>query len=73
MGWLDRISPSDADTAGNASDATTINGTPYYGRGSRSIPGTPAAPDGPDPPLTEEIKRRQVALLLRYVAAIRAR
>jgi hypothetical protein len=73
MGWLDRISPTDAEAAGDASDATNINGAPHNGRGSPSVAGTPAASDGPDPPLSEEIKRRQVALLVRYVMTIRAR
>ena len=71
MRWLDRISPSDADAAGGASDATIINGEDSRGR--RSVAGTPAVSDAPDPPLSEEIKRRQVALLLRYVTTIRGR
>ena len=71
MRWFHRISPSDADAAGGASDATIING--HDRRGSRSVAGTPALSDADDPQLSEEIKRRQVALLLRYVRTIRAR
>jgi len=71
MRWLDRISPSDADAAGAPADATIIKGDDS--RQSRSVAGTPALSDAPDPPLSEEIKRRQVALLLRYVTTIRAR
>ena len=72
MGWLNLFSPSDAVAAPDAGDATIINGAPYDGGGSRSVVEAPALPDRPDPRLSEEIKRRQVALLLRYVVAIRA-
>jgi hypothetical protein len=72
MRWLNLISPS-AAAAADASDVKIINGAPYDGGGSRSVVDTPAVPDGPEPPLSEEVKRRQVALLLRYVVAIRAR
>jgi hypothetical protein len=71
MRWLDRISRSDADAAGGASDATMIKGDDS--RGSRRVAGTPAVYDAPDPPLSEEIKRRQLALLLHYVTTIHAR
>jgi len=72
MAWLKLFSPSDAVAAADAGDVTIINGAPYDGGGSRSVAETPALPDRPDPRLSEEIKRRQVALLLRYVVAIRA-
>jgi hypothetical protein len=72
MGLFKLFSPSDAGAAENASDVTTTNGAPHDG-GYRSVGATSAVPDGPNPPLSEEIKRRQVALLLRYVTAIRAR
>ena len=71
MGWLNLFSPSAAATAADTNDA--FNGAPYVGGGRPSVLETPAVQDDPVPPLSEEIKRRQVALLLRYVSGIRAR
>ena len=52
------------------------NGTtlPYNAHEAiRSGPENAAAPgDSPDPQIAEEIKRRQILLALRYVAAVRA-
>jgi hypothetical protein len=76
MRWLTKwFSASDAAAAADGDDATIINGNaaPNDGDGSRSVVGGPAARDVPDPRLPEEIKRRQVALILRYVIAIRVR
>ena len=73
MNWRKRFSPSDAAAATNASDVTNTNGALDDGGGIRGVVETPAAPDGSDPHLPEEIKRRQVALLLRYVMTIRVR
>jgi hypothetical protein len=72
MNWRKWFSPSDADAAVNATDINT-KGAPYDGGGIRSVIEAPVAPDGSDPHLPEEIKRRQVALLLRYVMTIRVR
>jgi hypothetical protein len=69
MGWRNLFSPS--ATAVDADDG--IGGAPYAGGGSRSVLETSGVPDDRPPPLSEDIKRRQVALLLRYVSAIRAR
>lgn len=69
MGWSDFFWRRDAGAAADASP--TFNGTRQDGR-SRGVLET-MSPHAPDPPLSEEIKRRQVALLLRYVTAIRAR
>jgi hypothetical protein len=55
---------------------TIINGTPYDARLAMQdslIRGTPNAPTAPNHHTTEEIKRRQVSLLLRYIMAVRAR
>ena len=52
-----------------------INGAPYDAHEAiRSGAETPAAPvDRRDAQISEEIKRRQVSLAVRYVAALRAR
>jgi len=68
MGWLSLFTPPEA----GASDITIFNGTPQDG-GNQSVGLPSAIPDAPEPSLSEEIKRRQVALIIRYVAAIRAR
>jgi len=73
MGWLKRLSPPDAGVAENASVVTNPDGALYGGGGIRGVAETHAAPDGSDPHLPEEVKRRQVALLLRYVLTIRVR
>ena len=56
-------------------DETVINGVPYDAhKATRSGAGTAANPiDAPDARIAEEIKRRQISLALRYVAAVRAR
>ena len=58
-----------------ASDETVINGAPYDAdQAIRSGAENPAASvNRPDAPISEEIKRRQVSLAVRYVAALRAR
>jgi hypothetical protein len=73
MDWRKLFSPSDAAAAANARDVTNTDGALYGGGGIRGVVETPAAPDGSDPHLPEEVKRRQVALLLRYVMTIRVR
>lgn len=72
MGWFNFFSPTEAGAAANASDMTIFNGT-FQNGANRSVVVRSAMPDAPDPPPSEEIKRRQVALILRYVTAIRAR
>jgi len=57
-----------------ASDETVINGAYDAHQAIRSGAENPAASvDRPDAPIAEEIKRRQVSLTVRYVAALRAR
>jgi hypothetical protein len=64
----------DADP-GDPADQTVINGAPYDAH--IAIPSgaeNPATPiDAPDLRVAEEIRRRQISLALRYVAAVRAR
>ena len=57
------------------SDGTVINGASYDGdQAIRTGADNPAAPvDRPDAQIAKEIKRRQVSLTVRYVAALRAR
>jgi hypothetical protein len=73
MDWRKLFSPSDAAAAAHTSDVTITYGALYSGGGIPGAVETPATPDGPDPRVSEEVKRRQVALLLRYVMAIRVR
>jgi hypothetical protein len=57
-----------------ASDETIINGAYDAHQAIRRGAENPAASvDRPGPPIAEEIKRRQVSLAVRYVAALRAR
>jgi hypothetical protein len=57
------------------SDETVINGAPYDAhKAIRSGAENPATPvDTPNARNVEEIKRRQISLAVRYVAAVRAR
>jgi hypothetical protein len=57
-----------------ASHETVINGA-YDARQAirSSAENLAASADRPDAPIAEEIKRRQVSLTVRYVAALRAR
>jgi len=55
-------------------DETIINGVPSEGRAAmQDSLGTPEASAVPEDRTTEEIKRRQVSLALRYIMAARAR
>jgi len=72
MGWLNLFSPTDAGAAADASDVTIINAAVHDGRGRGEVV-MPGTLHRPDPPLPEEIKRRQVALIVRYIVVIRAR
>ena len=71
MGWTSRFRVSgDAKPVG-ARDESIINGAPYLGpEASRSEPKKPVADDDH---AAEEIKRRQVSLVVRYVTTMRAR
>ena len=75
MGLIDKVrGPGEAERA-DPSDKTVVNGAPYDGH-----PVTPSGTENlspvvgrPDAPIAEEIKRRQISLAVRYVAALRAR
>jgi hypothetical protein len=61
--------------ATDPADETVINGARYGAdKAIRSRAENVATPvDAPDPRVAEAIKRRQISLALRYVAAVRAR
>jgi hypothetical protein len=74
MGWISRFRASGGAEPAVPWNETVINGAPYDARKAiRSSPENPAAPDRPDPHIAEEIKRRQLSLAVRYLAAVRAR
>ncbi len=72
MRWFNLLSRSDAAAATDDCDVTIVNGA-ARDRGSRSDGAMPGTLERPDPPLSEEIKQRQVALIQRYIVALRAR
>jgi hypothetical protein len=75
MGWMSKLRASGEVKPADPWDETVINGAPYNAhKAVRSNPENSAAPDGrPGAQITEEIKRRQTSLAVRYVAAVRAR
>ena len=75
MGRTNTFGASGEAERPDPSDETFINGAPYDGdQAIRSGAENPAASvDRPGAPIAEEIKRRQVSLTVRYVAALRAR
>ncbi len=75
MGRINTLGVSGEAERADPSDETVINGAPYDGEQAiRSGAETPAASvDRPDALISKEIKRRQVSLAVRYVAALRAR
>jgi hypothetical protein len=75
MGWINKFGgPREAEPADPWGE-TVINGVPYDAhKAIRSDAEKPAAPvDRQDAQIAEEIKRRQISLAVRYVAAVRAR
>ena len=72
MSWISRFLASGEGDPVDP-DETVINGAPYDAhKAIRSSPATTAAPgDRQDAPIAEEIKQRQMALAVRYVAAVR--
>ena len=74
MGWVNTFRSSGAGAA-DPWNETVITGPPYDARqATRRVAENPAAPvDRPDAPIAEEIKRQQISLAVRYVAALRAR
>ena len=75
MDRIDALWASDKVRRADPSDETIINGEPYDAhKAIRSSPESPATPcDRPDAHIAQEIKRRQISLVVRYVAAVRAR
>jgi hypothetical protein len=74
MSWMNTFFGSDAggvSAPADPSDDTVIRGAPYDARKAiRSGAENPVA--GQDPQIAEEIKRRQIAIVTRYVATVRA-
>jgi hypothetical protein len=75
MGWISRFRASGKRELADPWNETIINGAPYNAhKAIRSSPENAAAPsDSPAAQIAEEIKRRQLSLVGRYVAAVRAR
>ena len=75
MDRIDTFRASAEAERADPSDETVINGAPYDAHQAiRSGAENLAAPvDRPHPQIEEEIKRRQISLAVRYVAALRAR
>jgi hypothetical protein len=75
MSRIDTFRASGKAEPGDPSDETVINGVPYDAHEAiRNGAETAATPVGvPDTRVAEEIKRRQISLALRYVAAVGAR
>jgi hypothetical protein len=72
MRWISRFLTSEEGDPVDP-DETIINDAPYDAhKAIGSSPATTAAPgDRQGAPITEEIKQRQMALAVRYVAAVR--
>jgi hypothetical protein len=83
MDWLNRFrAPVDAEIGrhtryappADPADETVINGAPFVPQSaSRGDQESLAAPRDGDREVAEEIKRRQISAVVRYVAAVRAR
>ena len=75
MSRIDTFGASGEAKAADPADEIVINGAPYDAhKAIRSGTENPATPiDAPAAVIMEEIKRRQISLALRYVAAVRAR
>jgi hypothetical protein len=75
MSRTDTFRASGEAKPADLADETVIDGLPYDAReaipSGAEKPSTPV--DAPDARVAEEIKRRQISLALRYVAAVRAR
>ena len=70
MGWMNRLRSSGEPERGDPLDETVINGEPYdpYRVAQKAGPAI-----GQEGEIPEEIKRRQTALLVNYVRAVRGR
>ena len=74
MGWIRRFLAGGVAAPADPWDEPLINGAPNDAdKVIRTGAETPATPvERPDPQIAEEIKRRQIAVAVRYVAAVRA-
>jgi hypothetical protein len=71
--WM-RFGGSGKAEAVDPADETVINGAPYDAQKAiRSDSQNPPAPDDRSEAIAEEIRRRQISAVVRYVAALRAR
>jgi hypothetical protein len=74
MDWINRFRASGNAEPANPWDETVINGAPYDAhKAIRSYPEPPSAPGDRPEAIAEEIKRRQLSAVMRYLAAVRAR
>ena len=75
MSWIDTLLGPGEGAPADPCDETVINGAPYDAR--TAIPGEAAKAAAPvdrlDAQIAEDIKRRQIALAVQYVAKVRAR
>ncbi len=73
MNWISRFRAS-GDAEPVDPDETIINGAPYDAEQALRSSREPPSPSGDRSAATaEEIKRRQISAVVRYVAAVRAR
>ena len=72
--WMSRYRGSGKAEPADPADETVINGAPYDAhKAIRSYPEPPSAPGDRPEAIAEEIKRRQLSAVMRYIAAVRAR
>ncbi len=75
MGWISRFRKSGDTEPANPWDETVINNAPYepYKAIGGGVEDVAAASTPQNTTIAEEVKRRQVSLVVRYIAAVRAR
>jgi hypothetical protein len=73
MGWISRFRESRDKEPSNPWDETVINGAPYdpYKSIRSGVENVAPSSAPQNANIAEEVKRRQVSLAVRYVAAIR--
>ena len=72
--WMSRFRGTGKAEPADPSDETVINGAPYDARRAiRSNSHNPTGPGDRSEAIAEEIKRRQISAVVRYVSALRAR
>lgn len=75
MGWIGKLLAAERVPSGSRWDEAVVNGAPYHPQkpARSSTENSADGAYGLDAQDAEEIKRRQVSLAIRYVAAVRAR